>query len=299
MSNKVLKTVIIYCDYGRLGNRLHTHANALAWCMNNGYNLINLSFRSYSKHFHANHNRLCYIFNPSTSLSFKLLQIGFIRLIIINLCRSNKWLKRLSWFVETIDRDDGSSLSEKELTKSFSRSNKFKIIRAWDINCPVSLLRHKEEAKQILAPNLRSKFRAESLISKLRREYSTLIGVHARRGDYNDYLGGIHYHSWENYKKWISETKILFEDQMIQSVAFLLCSDEHPTFDTFKSLPVHFIPEPEMISDLHALSLCDYNIGPPSSFGTWISWYGNVPRLVIQKDIKVLSLNQFRVSETC
>jgi hypothetical protein len=295
----MFKTVIIYCNYGRLGNRLHTHTNALAWCINNGYGLLNLSFKPYTQHFHANNNCFGYIFNLSTSLSFKLLQISFIQSLLENLCRSNKWLKRLSWFVETIDRDDCTSLTEKELTKSISRSNKLKIIRSWDINCPVSLLKHKYTVKKILAPNLRSKFRAESVIQELRCEYSTLIGVHARRGDYNDYLGGIHYHSWENYKKWISETKILFEDQMIKTVGFLLCSDEHPTFDTFKSLPVHFIPQPEMICDLHALSLCDYNIGPPSSFGTWISWYGNVPRLVIQKGTKVLSLNQFRVSDSC
>ena len=42
--------------------------------------------------------------------------------------------------------------------------------------------------------------------------------------------------------------------------------------------------------DLHTLILCDYIIGPPSSFGTWISWYGNVPRLIINKDTKIDNL---------
>ena len=35
------RLLIVYCDYGRLGNRLHSHANALAWCIENNYNLIN------------------------------------------------------------------------------------------------------------------------------------------------------------------------------------------------------------------------------------------------------------------
>ena len=43
------KVLVIYCDYGRLGNRLHTHANALAWCIENNYNLINLSFIEYAR----------------------------------------------------------------------------------------------------------------------------------------------------------------------------------------------------------------------------------------------------------
>jgi hypothetical protein len=267
--------------------------------MNNGYNLLNLSFIPYSNHFHSDHKNLCYIFYRKNNLLSKILQIGFIQHLLENLCRSDKWLNRLTWFIETIDRDDCTSISEYEFTKLIPRCNKLKVIRAWDIECPVSLLKHKDKVKKIFTPNLSSKSYAESFIRKLRDEYSTLIGVHARRGDYIDYLGGIHFHSWENYRKWISETKTLFEDQMIQGVGFLLCSDESPSYSTFESLPVHFISKPEMIGDLHALSLCDYNLGPPSSFGTWISWYGNVPRLVIQKDTKVLSLNQFRVSDSC
>ena len=52
------KLLIVYCDYGRLGNRLHTHANVLAWCIENNYNLINLSFSGYANLFKnsPNHN---------------------------------------------------------------------------------------------------------------------------------------------------------------------------------------------------------------------------------------------------
>ena len=92
---------------------------------------------------------------------------------------------------------------------------------------------------------------------------------------------------------------MLFEKQTDQSVGFLLCSDENPSSDIFTSLPVYIVREAEVIFDLHSLSLCDYNIGPPSSFSTWVSWYGNVPRLVVQKDTKVFSLDQFKTSETC
>ena len=45
------KLLVVFCDYGRLGNRLHTHANALAWCIENNYNLINLSFFDYAELF--------------------------------------------------------------------------------------------------------------------------------------------------------------------------------------------------------------------------------------------------------
>ena len=45
------KWLLIQKDYGQLGNRLHTHANALAWCIENKVNLVNLSFKKYSQLF--------------------------------------------------------------------------------------------------------------------------------------------------------------------------------------------------------------------------------------------------------
>ena len=67
--------IIVYCDYGRIGNRLHTHANALAWCIENNCNLINLSFwvlitfknssvhnwKSVKRKFHLNYSLVGYL----------------------------------------------------------------------------------------------------------------------------------------------------------------------------------------------------------------------------------------------
>jgi hypothetical protein len=39
--------------------------------------------------------------------------------------------------------------------------------------------------------------------------------------------------------------------------------------------PGHFI------EDLYALASCDYIIGPPSTFSQWASFYGNVPRYMV------------------
>ena len=35
------------------------------------------------------------------------------------------------------------------------------------------------------------------------------------------------------------------------------------------------------LEDLHALAGCDYLIGPPSTFGAWASFHGDVPRYTI------------------
>ena len=54
--------MILQRDYGQLGNRLHTHANALAWCIENNVNLLNLSFQYFAINFGQNRNQNAEIF---------------------------------------------------------------------------------------------------------------------------------------------------------------------------------------------------------------------------------------------
>jgi hypothetical protein len=89
------------------------------------------------------------------------------------------------------------------------------------------------------------------------------------------------------------------EENGRKKVGFLLCSDDNPTPSSFADLPVHFMGKKSVMPDLHALSLCDYNLGPPSSFGTWLSWYGKVPRLHLEEELNIESLDQFSVCAGC
>ena len=79
---------------------------------------------------------------------------------------------------------------------------------------------------------------------------------------------------------------------------FYLVELDKDNTSEFNNLPVSFGSEKSVMSDLHSLSLCDFNIGPPSSFGTWLSWHGKVPRLTLQRDMKIHSIDQFVISST-
>ena len=57
---------------------------------------------------------------------------------------------------------------------------------------------------------------------------------------------------------------------------------------------IHFSLSNEFMVDIHLLSFCDYNLGPPSSFGTWISWFGKVPRIVVYKNAEITSLESLK-----
>tara|TARA_Y100000588_G_scaffold184735_1_gene198631 strand:- start:239 stop:1162 length:924 start_codon:yes stop_codon:yes gene_type:complete len=292
------KWLVIQRDFGQLGNRLHTHANALAWCIENKVNLINFSFKKYSPWFSSKKTVSVEIFISHKSKRANLLRYERLWKFLERICRSDKWLNRLT-NIAVKEKDDSEFLSETELSNSFESEAKALLVRAWDLRCPHSLEMQQERVREILTPNDSAKDSANKSISQLRERFDCVVGVHARRGDYEKHLGGIHFHSWDSYRDWIIQTKNLLQIKGKGRVGFLLCSDDNPDYSTFDDLPVSFGDSKSVITDLHSLSLCDYNLGPPSSFGTWLSWHGQVPRFQVGRDAIIESIDQFSICSEC
>ncbi|MDH4129338.1 MAG: hypothetical protein OEV44_11315, partial [Spirochaetota bacterium] len=72
-----------------------------------------------------------------------------------------------------------------------------------------------------------------------------------------------------------------------KDVSFLFCSNEKIDKNLFKEINVNF-GTGHLLEDLYSLAECDYIIGPPSTFSSWASFYGNVPLLqLLTKDQKI------------
>ena len=292
--------IIIKKEYGQLGNRLHTHANILAWCIQNNHSLLNLSFRKFSHYFKQSAHRKADFFIQEKSLLKAFLCSGFLHYFVDKLCMSEKWLSHLSSFVQLISLNDNETLDEHRLNQLTNCNKKFTVIHCWDVRCEKSLSINANKIREILTPNKYSVDIASAYVKKLKLKYDILIGVHARRGDYKQYLGGQYFHSWKSYKEWISQAKDLFESEdSSRKVGFILCSDEIPKKSYFNSISVYIPDFQVMMADLHALSICDYSMGPPSSFGTWYSWYGKVPRCILEHNTRINSIGQFLICQSC
>lgn len=291
--------IIIKCDYGQLGNRIHTHVNALAWCKKNNFNLLNLSFSNYSCLFHSPdvlNVDIYYVKKDFLSFifSFRIFHPFFNKILL-----SNKWLKRLSFILNTNDNILIDKPNQDDLDFLIRSPKKINVIREWDLNCSNALNRNASWLRNIMTPSEHYVTKAEEQVHSLKKNFHYIIGVHARRGDYKYYQNGKHCHSWEDYKSWIIQIISVFKSEGYYNLGFLLCSDEAPNKQIFEGLPIKFSDENSMMIDMYMLSLCDYIIGPPSSFGTWISWYGNVPRITIEKNYSISSSEQFSICEKC
>ena len=294
----MLRTLVIYCDFGRLGNRLHTHANALAWCIENNYSLINLSFSEYASLFNKSPKHNSGNLHQNENFIFKSLSSRLFRNFLRKLLLSGKWLERLEWIFNQIRPTNNEALLESDLSRQI-KPNKINLIRHWDISSSNSIKFQQHKIRNYLSPNKKYVVSAKKIINDLRSNYDCIVGIHARRGDYITYLDGIHYHSWEFYLNWGNETKKALEFSGKKNVGIVICSDEVPPTSITKRQSVHFSSSNEIMIDINLLFRCDYNLGPPSSFGTWVSWFGKVPRLVLYNNTEITSLDQFEVSSTC
>ncbi len=293
--------LIIQSDYGQLGNRLHTQANALAWCIERKVNLLNLGFLSSSSLFVRQGTLPIHLWLSSRSFLNRIFLKTKKESFVYRLARSDKYLSPLRHWIKVLEKADDEYLSEEDLNQCFQENHRKTIIlaRAWDLHCPHSLTSNQNQVREMLSPQASVQKLAEGRIAKLRKTFKIVFGVHARRGDYQQFLDGIHFHDWSQYKQWMIQIQRLFDQKEGKRVGFLLCSDEHPPIDAFTGLPVTSFRETEPIVDLHSLSLCDYNIGPPSSFGTWLSFHGRVSRLVVNANTEISSLSQFSTCELC
>ena len=145
------KWLLIQKDYGQLGNRLHTHANALAWCIENKVNLVNLSFKKYSQLFASDKSHTVETLITQKSKLANLLRFERLWKVLEKITRSDKWLKRLTK-IAVREKDDCEFLSETELNESFHSETKAKamLVRAWDLRFPDSLTKHQEKIPGII-----------------------------------------------------------------------------------------------------------------------------------------------------
>lgn len=98
-----------------------------------------------------------------------------------------------------------------------------------------------------------------------------LVAVHLRKVDYREWHGGKYYF---NDAEYILMMKKLYEEN--PDIQFYVFSNEQIDEEVFKetNLPVSIMRGTAM-EDLCCMSLCDYIVGPPSTYSAWAGYIGN------------------------
>ena len=134
---------------------------------------------------------------------------------------------------------------------------------------------------------------AKNFVESLRNKYDFLIGILIRQGDYRKYKQGRYFFETEQYIRWMVQAKEIFSTTS-SKIGFIVASDEPQEWEKFKDLNVHFATgiagsQGHYAESMAELSQCDMVMTPPSTFGVWAAFVGNIPILPLYKTSQTIS----------
>ncbi|WP_169730557.1 alpha-1,2-fucosyltransferase [Xylanibacter oryzae] len=141
-------------------------------------------------------------------------------------------------------------------------------------------------------PNIDVIKRCRILFSKIVKDADIILGVHIRRGDYKYYLDGRYYYSVEEYIDYMRRLIFLFPQKR---VSFFISTNEK-NIEIPSDVNFFINNNATVVDDLYCLSLCDYIVGPPSSFSRFSSYIGQVPIHQIKNMNEEISIGDFFIN---
>ena len=158
-----------------------------------------------------------------------------------------------------------------------TRSRRPILASGWRFKAGHLLTKHSELIRDHFRVSEPHEDAVEHLMSGIRRDSETVIGVHIRQGDYATFRGGKYFYSTADYAAAMRRIQAQSQIQNPgKDIAFLVCSNSKLHQNDFAGLNVRF-GTGQMVEDMYAFAKCDHLVGPPSTFTGWASFYGNVP----------------------
>lgn len=175
-----------------------------------------------------------------------------------------------------IDWHEKVELNEHFYHQYFT-NNKFVFLTGWQFRNSSLIMKYKNDIKTIFQPPIDINNNLTNTITQYKESFQNIVAVHIRRGDYINFEGGRFFYHLQVYEQLIQHLeKCIFTDK---KNLFLIFSNENLQI-TLQNTNYRMV-KGTPIEDLYLMSMCDYIIGPPSTFSIWASFYGNVPLYMV------------------
>jgi len=260
--------VIVAKAYGNHSNRLFQNLHLEAFCIDNDIPFFNASFYSMASLYSFSYNYVA----------------GVLLIFLLKMVR----LLRLSVYKEFADPNKIDSYRQVLLK---GRSS-IVFVGGGEFRDHNAVKNHSPFLKQkYTSPRTNDGF---SAISELMNRYDIVLGVHIRRGDYQQWLGGKYYFDDSSYLNAVRSFIDLHKGKKIFVVFFSngdieSLHDKCPV-DSIVSHNPYFI-------DYRLMGNCHFLIGPVSTFTLWASFLYGVPYVHLSHRDQVIRMDDFKVCE--
>ena len=174
---------------------------------------------------------------------------------------------------------------EGDRFRSAIESGRTLLLQGWLFRSLRLLNLHWPHIRDFFTVSMNDQAAIDSTVDQARCDCDVLVGVHIRRGDYAEFLGGRYFYDDQLYARWMRD---VCEQLPGLRVRFLVCSHESLDQDQFTGLNITFGPG-TAIRDMYALAKTDWMMGPPSTFTAWAAYMGGKRRIELQsKDFEAI-----------
>lgn len=281
--------IIISDTPGQLSNQLWAYCNMIALAKECNANIAIVLNRGYYDMLDTPHIKLFRNIKiyPDDSFAAKCIKrvSGFIRFRIRTKGFFQFLIKHLP--VRVIE----NYISENQF-KSCYKQYHYYFLNSWEQRSnKLFFIKHYSFIRSLILPYVNTRTNVDERMRLLKTETPVIVGVHIRRGDYKQFMGGSFFFNDDIYAGYIKQLQLLLQPH---KVLFYIFSHEKIDINNFKDLNIYFKKDQSPISDLWAMSQCNYIIGPPSTFSMWASFWKEAPLCFIDQLAMQLSLHQFR-----
>ena len=268
--------IIIIGKTGQTANRLFLFAHLVAYAIEHRQTVSNLAFDEYGSYFEGTHRDVFSRFPAQRSLLAptgprkRFLYRGVAYLITCCL-RSRLPLPRFTAILQIFGLDYCELMSPK--FQDALKDHPLLFLIGWHF-LDLSLFdKHADQIRNFFQPVSPHRENVDALIQSCRAGADVLLGVHIRRGDYKEFVGGRYFYSHSDYAGLMRRAASLFPGQQVR---FLLCSNEPVPAEAFADFDFR-LSSNHLVEDMYSLAGCDYLLGPESTYTRWASFYGRVP----------------------
>ena len=267
------KKLIIVCDqYGRLGNRLHLFAQLITFAKKNNYVVWMPGFYDYWHFFPELDHRPTFAsrFYPFSNFTPEdvFYTFNFIFRKASQL-RENPLFRSLNFS----DSNDGNPWNN--IGDSKSRVILFSgfVFHEYMLDCSSAI----SKINILFRPTSKYINEINAPIENLKSRNDLVCGVLVRQTDYRSWNDGKYFYTSKQYANFLCSIRNSFSNK---TIGFFIATDEEQDEMIFGDLDC-IIRVGYPLENLYSLSLCDFLVGPPSSYIGWSSLYGKSALITI------------------